>query len=497
MSPLNEHQWRRVRDLFERALEREEGDVRPWLLREAADDPAVQAEAASLLEHHSRAGAFLSEPVVPRVSHLLDEDSARFEPGAAVGPYTVVRELGRGGMGRVYLATDSRLGRTVALKALPPALTRDPQQRERLRREARAAASLTHPNICTIYALEELDDDVFIAAEYIDGRTLREEIDSAQRPSPAELLASARALADALACAHAAGIVHRDLKPENVMRGRDGRLKILDFGLARMDPGVNKDTLPRVTLPGAVVGTPAYMAPEQLNGERGDARTDVFALGMLLYEYACGVHPFEAQTPLALAARILESEPRALRKVRTDVPLVMAMVIDQCLRKKPGDRFPSAAAVGQALARADAGAVMSSAGQVTTWWRTHQIVALGLYFAAVALAWWVKEQRHGVTDAAFVLVGVAAAVAGIFRGHLLFTERMNREAFAPERRRAEPVTLLVDSLIGLILAGEGWLLTLSRPVAGLLTIALGVGIVLTRLVIERSTERSAFGSLRA
>jgi serine/threonine protein kinase len=156
-------QRRRVRDLFEMAVERDPADVAAWVDREAADDSTVRAEVLSLVQHHSRAGAFLSEPIVEHAPDLLADDEP-LAPGAQVGVYTIVRELGRGGMGRVYLASDSRLGRTVALKALAPHLTRDPSQRERLRREARAAASLTHPGICTVYALEEIDGDLFIAS---------------------------------------------------------------------------------------------------------------------------------------------------------------------------------------------------------------------------------------------------------------------------------------------------------------------------------------------
>src|SRR5262249_35273706 len=158
---------------------------------------------------------------------------------------------GRGGMGRVYLASDARLGRTVALKVLAPHLVRDPGHRERLRREARAAAALTHPGICTVYALEEIDGQLFIASEVVEGRTLREEIAHARRPDPGEVVRMARDLASALAAAHAVGIVHRDLKPDNVMRTLDGRLKILDFGLARLDR--DRDGTPFVTQPGMVV----------------------------------------------------------------------------------------------------------------------------------------------------------------------------------------------------------------------------------------------------
>jgi serine/threonine protein kinase len=487
---MTSDQWQRVRNLFEEALDRNPVDIREWLAGEVVDDPEVAAEVASLLEHHSKAESFLVEPVADRVSHLFDDDT-RFEPGSVIATYTIVRELGRGGMGRVYLATDSRLGRTVALKALPPALTRDPAQRERLRREARAAAALTHPGICTIYAFEELNDDVFIVAEFVDGHSLREEIAHRQRPTASMLRDSARELAEALASAHAKGITHRDLKPENVMRTLDGRLKILDFGLALVDPAAaGLDASPRVTLPGAIVGTPAYMAPEQLKGGTIDARSDVFAFGVVMYEYATGVHPFDAQTPLALAARVLEREPQSIRELRPDVPDEVAVVIERALRKTPADRFASAAEMVSVLARTHGVKLPSG---VMGWWRNHQLAVLGLYFVASALAWQIKEWQHGLADSGFVLIAVAATVAGVFRGHLLFTERMNRSSFEAEHRRAQPITLIVDVLIGVVLASEGLSLAFARPLAGVLTIALAVGIALSRLVVEPSTTRGAFG----
>lgn len=172
--------WQRVRDLFERAFDQRPEALDPWLEREAGGDPQLRAEVLSLMEHHTRAGSFLVEPAANRVPDLLADDHS-LEPGQILGSYTIVREIGRGGMGRVYLATDGRLGRSVALKALAPDLTAHPSHRDRLRREARAAAALTHPGICTIYALEELEGDLFIATEYVDGRTLREEVGSGRR----------------------------------------------------------------------------------------------------------------------------------------------------------------------------------------------------------------------------------------------------------------------------------------------------------------------------
>ena len=276
---MTPEQRRRVRDLFEAAVDHDPGSVAAWVAREAADDPVVYAEVISLVEHHSRAGVFLIQPIVEQAGDLLAGDDP-LATGARVGSYTIIRELGRGGMGRVYLAADARLGRTVALKALAPHLMRDPSQRERLRGEARAAAVLAHPGICTVYALEEIGGDLYLATEFVDGHTLGEEIRAARRPARDELIRTARELASALASAHAKGIVHRDLKPDNVMRGFDGRLKILDFGLARVSAEA-ADERPRMTQPGMLIGTPAYMAPEQINGLPVDARADVFAFGIL------------------------------------------------------------------------------------------------------------------------------------------------------------------------------------------------------------------------
>jgi hypothetical protein len=480
--------WRRVRDLFEAALEQPSGALESWLDRESGGDQQLRADVRSLLDHHQRTGSFLLEPVGNRMAELIGGDTRMLQPGDTLGSYTIVREVGRGGMGRVYLASDARLGRNVALKALPPELTFDTSHRDRLRREARAAAALTHPGICTVYALEELDGDLFIASEYVDGTTLRYQLDSGRRPSPADLTRIAGELAAALAHAHDHGIVHRDLKPDNVMMASDGRVKILDFGLARLstpDAAVGP-----ITQPGTVFGTPAYMAPEQLQGGPVDARADVFAFGVLLYEYASGVHPFSAATPLAVAARILESDAMPIVERRADVPAAVAEVIDRCVSKAPADRFDSGAGIARALERPERsrGAHSRGApGRLATWWRTHQFVAIGLYFIASSLCWQIKEWQPGFTTAIFVAVAVVSTVAGVIRGHLVFTERMNDPGLVTELQRGALVTLLSDIVIGLALAAAGLLLASTRPVPAVLTIALGVGIALVRLVVEPST----------
>jgi serine/threonine protein kinase len=489
---MEPEQRRRVRDLFEAALEREPAaDVDAWIAREAADDPIVRDEVLSLLAHHSRAGAFLSQPIADRVPDLLADDQP-LPPGSKVGAYTIVRELGRGGMGRVYLASDERLGRTVALKALAPHLVRDPSQRERLRREARAAAGLTHPGICTVYALEEVDGELYIAAEFVDGHTLGEEIRSGRAPSSQEMLRTARDLADALASAHARGIVHRDLKPDNVMRTTDGRLKILDFGLARIDAPDRTAPAAIATQAGVLIGTPAYMSPEQINGQPVDARADVFAFGVLLYEYACGVHPFVGSTTLATVARVLESDARPIAARCPAISSGLADVISKCLRKSPAERYGSATEIAAALAAVGDGAPAQV--RTTVWWRTHQIVIAVLYVVGAVLSWQIKEWiETPITVSIFLALGACATIGGVLRGHLTFTDWMNRAHLAAERRRTARATHLLDLTASVLLFADAALLAHHRALPAVFALSLALGIALAALVLEPATNVAAFG----
>jgi predicted Ser/Thr protein kinase len=459
-------------------------DQNGWLDGQAGDDSAVRHEVASLLDHHSRAGAFLAEPIVTRAPDLL-ADAEDIAPGTVLGPYAVVRELGRGGMGRVYLATDGRLGRHVALKALSPALTRDPVHRERLGREARAAAALTHPGICTVYALEEIGSELFIATEYVDGRTLREEISGGVRPSPDEIVRTARELAAALASAHANGITHRDLKPENVMRTADGRLKILDFGLARIDRPSATGAV-HATLPGVLVGTPAYMAPEQLTGERVDARADVFALGVVLYEWITGRHPFNASGPLATVARILESDPARL----AGAPPFVADIVHHCLEKSAMRRYGSAAELLEAFDRASQRP--DSQAKSRTWWRVHQLAIIALYVVAAVRGWQMKEWlRTPTTVWIFVLLGIAAMAGGTIRGHLLFTDVMNGRSLAGEWRRTRLAVIAIDLAMAAALNIAAVSLVSTEPLAAVLTMSLALGIALAVLLMEPATTAAS------
>jgi serine/threonine-protein kinase len=486
-------QWRRVRDLFEAALEQPPAGRRAWLGDQRVGDEAVRVEVESLLDHEARAGAFLAEPLVSQAPGLAGGEDA-LEAGAVIGQYTVLSELGRGAMGRVYLASDARLGRAVALKVIAPELTGDPSFRERLRREAQAAAALSHPGICTVYALEEVGERLFIASEAVEGHTLREEMASHGRPSAESLLSTARELAEALASAHAKGITHRDLKPENVMRDKTGRLKVLDFGLARMPAPPATPDRGLATLPGVLVGTPAYMAPEQLNLQPADARTDVFAFGVLMYEYACGAHPFDAATPLAKVARVLEGSASPLAERATGVPPILAGVIDRCLRKTPGDRYASAAEVVAALAGIE-GRLPVPTGRRgrAAWWRTHQVAVVALYLGGATVAWYIKEAFRGsVSLWLFVALGVAAAVAGILRGHLVFTDVVNRPRLVQEWGRVKPMLSVSDAVVAIGLALDGLRIAPARPLWAVLTIALAVGVALAAWVMEPATTAAVF-----
>jgi Protein kinase domain len=478
--------FHRVRELFESLVDAPTEEVDRRLTEEALD-PSVRAEVRSLLDHHARAGAFLEQPVD---ASPLAETS--LESGRRVGSYVVERELGSGGMGRVYLAHDERLGRAVCLKVVHNDLATNPTSRERLRQEARLAASLNHPGICGVYALEELDGDLFIVSEFVDGMTLREEMAHRQPASAEHVGALVAELCRALTAAHDAGIVHRDLKPDNIMRARDGRLKILDFGLARRENDEARSRVP-ATLPGLAVGTLAYMAPEQVNGAHLDRRVDLFALGVLAYEYATGTHPFAAPTPMATVARILNDEPEALGVRRPDLPAGVANAVMRCLRKARDER-PATAHDVEALIGDRRGQQPTPAGNARAWWRFHQGVVVLLYAAAAVSAWQVKEWDPSVLSrGAFLLIGLFASVGGCVRGHLLFVERMHGRGLEAERTRVAPVLRGIDVGMAVTLLLAAGSTSTLRPVASVFVMGLAAGLATAAVLIEPATTTAAFG----
>jgi predicted Ser/Thr protein kinase len=474
--------------------------------------------------------------------------------GRRIGAFQVTREIGRGGMGIVYLAHDMRLGRDVAIKALPRDLPADGRRRERLRREARAAAALAHPNIAVVYALEEEGDEIFLVTEYVRGRTLRDELADGALP-PARLIDTAIEITRAVGAAHEEGIVHRDLKPDNVMRTPTGAIKILDFGLARAMVSWADEDLATLTRSGTLLGTPAYMAPEQIRGGRVDARTDLFAVGVMFYELASGVHPFDGTAVGLTLHRILTEAPVPLASRGVLAPPGFWPVIERCLEKDPdlryaaaGDllvdllrvqatvsgvgihgtplppsgeqagRFDSTAASGAAafgvqaplresdgrpspLAPGDEAAARVSAVEAESasrssqwWWRFHQLAVAAFLAAAVVPAWriWGWIPQEWLRGALRVATLVVVAVGVSLRLHLWFLSRYDPAGLPEQRPRASPWIRGADA--GFVVAMLVGALTImpQHPGTGALFLGLGICYAVVFLMIEPATTRSAF-----
>ncbi len=274
--------------------------------------------------------------------------------GTRFGTYEILSPLGAGGMGEVYRARDSRLGREVALKVLPEHLARDPLRLQRFEQEARSASALNHPNIVTIYELGQVESTYYIAMELVEGDTLRDLLSAGQVPLHKGIEIAVQ-VAEGLAQAHEIGIVHRDLKPENLMVSRDGRVKILDFGLAKLT-SLSSDASETVTLggartvAGALLGTVGYMSPEQASGQHLDFRSDQFSLGLVLYETAAGKPAFLRGTVAETLASVLRDDPEPVSAINRQAPAPLCWVIERCLAKQPGERYASTRDLARDLA---------------------------------------------------------------------------------------------------------------------------------------------------
>ena len=269
-----------------------------------------------------------------------------FSSGDKLGVYTILAQIGAGGMGEVYRARDPRLGRDVAVKVLPEGMASDPERMARFQREARAVAALNHPHIFTIFSVEEAEGSQFLTMELVEGQSLDRLLSAGGLPGE-QIVEIGGALADALAAAHEKGIVHRDLKPTNVMFTHDGRVKLLDLGLAKdvhaaANTGDLTLTLVSDTQEGMLMGTPAYMSPEKISGRALDHRTDIFSLGVVLHEMATGRQPFEGTSSAELISAILRDTPSPVTESRPDLPADLARVIRRCLEKDPRHRIQTA-----------------------------------------------------------------------------------------------------------------------------------------------------------
>ena len=499
--------WRHVSAVLQDAIALPPAE-RPAFLERVCTDPDDRREVESLLRHHEAAAGFLEAgPGAVAADLLLPEGLA---PGQKLGGYVVVREIGRGGMGVVYLARDTRLDRDVAIKMLPPELRHDPRGRQRLKQEARAAAAVPHAGIAHVYALEEDEHGTgYVVSEYVEGRTLREELQDGPLP-PDRAVATALQIASAAAAAHARGVVHRDLKPENVIRARDGSVKVLDFGLARLSGGA-EPTGTRLTLTGTLMGTPAYMSPEQLRGAETGAATDIFALGLILHEMLTGQHAFGVAGGTGVMARILEAAPNPLPAAVTAAWPGLPAVIGRCLMKEPSARYETMRDVVDALQRAAQPPVSSGARAVpplgadaastpgaadSWWWQCHQVVVSALYVAMIYPTWKLRgtplpPSAHNLLVLAVI---VAAALATTLRLHRVFTARVQPDQLIAAERRTRRWTHRSDALmIVLLLCAAGaalardqlWFAALFATVAASGTVA--------SLFIEPATVEATFG----
>ncbi|MGQ0736198.1 MAG: serine/threonine-protein kinase [Acidobacteriota bacterium] len=540
------NRWERIGFLFEQAVALPTTARAPFIEQSGEPDD-IKSDVRSLIDAHERAGEFMVQPAAADHPGAVEAAAADFialppplEPGHSIGAYRIVRLVGRGGMGVVYEALDTRLNRRVAVKCLSPDLAGEERQRQRLRQEARAAALLSHPGIAMVFALEEVDDQVYIVSEFLDGETLRAEI-TRGRSTPKAAAATALAIAQALCAAHERGIVHRDLKPENVMRTGEGALKVLDFGLALFDEGVHEGlSRTRWTQTGMVAGTPPYMSPEQLLGRETDFRADHFALGVMLYELTTGRHPFGGRSMPSVIAHILATDPPPAQP--SVLPLPHWAVIQRCLQKDPAARFPSSRDLVAALQDLAAASATPRKPDVTTqrraprtpavlphrtappapdapphrttphqpgapavpvapdvplssamwWWRFHQIAISIAYSAMVVPAWTLRGPLGRGGLAFFFSLLAAAVVAVTLRLHLVFSARVYPEDLPAQLEDLRRWLRAADLTFASLLVVAGVTLSADHAAWSALLVAVGVGSAVAFLVIEPATTRAAF-----
>jgi serine/threonine protein kinase len=347
---MTPEEYQRIGELYCAALERSPDERATFLDAACAGDEQLRRNVIALLEAHEQAGEFLVAPELSLFRIPAAERETIASAGQQFSQYRVISLIGAGGMGEVYQAEDTRLGRRIALKLLPPECTRDDDRVRRFKQEARAASALNHPNIITIFDIGETDGIHFIATEFIDGQTLRQRLNEAPL-TLSETLDVMAQITGALIAAHEAGIIHRDLKPENIMLRRDGYVKVLDFGLAKLSGSrknqarpseQSEQELPTSTAPGIVLGTLCYMSPEQIQGEQVDARSDLFSLGAVLYEIVAGRNPFAAETHAAVLAAALNRKPPPLAQYAGKIPAELERLVAKLLMKDRSRRFQSA-----------------------------------------------------------------------------------------------------------------------------------------------------------
>lgn len=394
---MTPERWKRITEVYQSALEFDPSEREAYLARECGEDSALRREVESLLEADADAGDFISENAYRRVGEILGDDEVTLKEGQTLGHYEISSKIGVGGMGEVYLARDTKLNREVAIKTLPLYYAFNKDYLRRFKTEVTATASLNHPNVATVYSVEEIDGLPFFTMEFVEGTPLSGYL----RKGPIGIerfLEIFIPLAEAFSHAHRKGVVHRDIKPGNIIVQPDGEPKVLDFGLAHLDREEHERSVTgsSITLPGQILGTPAYMSPEQAEGKQVDQRSDIFSLGVVMYEAITGERPFKGANYASIVSKLLREEPVSVTDLKTDVPFLLSRLIKRCLEKSPRKRFQSMNEVRVILeevkAAVDAGISMdpSSADRMVTGRRKNRwqyvIVPAGFLLAAAVVA---------------------------------------------------------------------------------------------------------------
>jgi serine/threonine protein kinase len=399
---MTPEQWQRVREVLAEALALKPEERPPFLDRACASDHLLRREVETLLSSGDEVQSSFLQSCDPRIM---------LTPGAKLGDYEVLRLAGSGGMGEVYRARDRRLGREVAIKVLPAFFSHDPERLRRFEQEARAAAALNHPNILAVFQMGTYEEAPYLVSELLEGSTLREVVARGQLQVRKAIDYGVQ-VARGLAAAHEKGIVHRDLKPENLFVTKDGRVKILDFGLAKLTGSStasdgNAPTVSEGTEPGVVMGTVGYMSPEQVKGGKADHRADLFAFGAILYEMLTAKRAFRKPTSVETMNAILNEDPADLSQVMPTAPPGMQRIVRRCLEKNPEQRFQSASDLGFALeALSDSGS--TSIGIVPRQGSRRVLVWSGagltfvLLVATIAATLWLRNRRSAIDRSEWV-----------------------------------------------------------------------------------------------
>lgn len=342
---MDAERWQKIKSVFDAALDVEPEKRAGYIAEACSGDPDFYAEVRKLMDSFEKADDFIEEPAANEVASLIMKSNESLSAGRRFGHYEILRQIGAGGMGEVYLARDEKLGRQVAIKLLNEEFSRHESNVQRFMQEAKAASSLNHPNILIIHEIDVSDDANYIVSEYVEGKTLREVIRESNL-KPSEILDIAIQIAGALAAAHAANIVHRDIKPENVVIRPDGYVKILDFGLAKLleakpafAAGDAETAKQHQTAQGIIMGTVNYMSPEQAKGEKIDQRTDIFSLGAVIYELIAGRAPFQGNSMSETFANLINIEPQPLSRYASNVQDELQRIVSKTLRKDKDERY--------------------------------------------------------------------------------------------------------------------------------------------------------------